>query len=188
MRRTFALAALILLLFALYRQDYGQRVFKQVALPLRIVLLSLAKPDADLPVPVRGIRPQEVKGTWRASRSGGRQHEGEDIFAPRGTPVVSATRGVVVRVGPNNLGGNTISIIGPGGRLYYYAHLSAYEADIERGDTVFSGQIIGYVGNTGNAASTPAHLHFAIYSPRGVVDPLPLMKRALEALPPGRSE
>lgn len=65
--------------------------------------------------------------------------------------------------------------MGNGGRLYYYAHLDGYAEGIKTGDTVLAGDTIGYVGNTGNARTTPPHLHFGAYTATGALDPLPLL-------------
>jgi len=106
---------------------------------------------------------------------GDRLHEGQDIFAQRGTPVLSATDGYVVRIGENSLGGQTVSILGAGGRSYYYAHLDSYAANLAIGDHVTTQTILGYVGNTGNAAGGPTHLHFGVYAREGALNPLPLL-------------
>ena len=115
-------------------------------------------------MPVEGVRVENVADTWAGPRSGGRQHEGQDIFAPEGTPIYSGTPGYVYRIGKNNLGGNTIVIVGGGGWRYYYAHLSAYAPDLKEGQAVTTNTLIGYVGNTGNAISTPPHLHLGVYT------------------------
>jgi peptidoglycan LD-endopeptidase LytH len=100
--------------------------------------------------------------TWGAARGGGRAHEGIDIFAPRDTPVHSTTRGIVTRVGTNQLGGQVVFVLGPGLESHYYAHLDRF-ADIKPGDVLQAGDVVGYVGRTGNARTTPFHLHYGIY-------------------------
>jgi len=80
-----------------------------------------------------------------------------------------------VRVGDDNLGGHTVSVIGDGGRKYYYAHLDSYAPNLEVGDYVTRNTVLGYVGSTGNADGTPPHLHFGIYTTTGAVNPLPLL-------------
>jgi murein DD-endopeptidase MepM/ murein hydrolase activator NlpD len=102
-------------------------------------------------------------------------HEGQDIFAPKGTPVLSATDGYVYNIGDNRLGGQTVSIIGAGGRVYYYAHLDSYAPHLEEGDHVTNQTVLGYVGTTGNAQGTPPHLHFGVYTGGGAINPLPLL-------------
>lgn len=131
-------------------------------------------------VPVEGVRADDVRSTWHAPRSGGRQHQGADIFAPKGTPVISATPGAVVRVGVDSLGGNVVWVVGPGPALYYYAHLDDW-GDVRAGQTVRAGTVLGFVGNTGNARTTPSHLHFGVYRWKvfrvKAVDPVPLLRR-----------
>lgn len=138
-------------------------------------LLRMPAPQA-LPVPVQGVRSAALRDTWGGARSGGRRHEGIDIFAPRGTPVLSATEGIVSRVGTNNLGGKVVWVIGPGGQRHYYAHLNDY-ASIQAGQRVQAGSVLGYVGNTGNARGTPPHLHYGIYTGKGAINPYPLLRR-----------
>jgi len=146
----------------------------RLTIPFRLARLQFREPDRGLLIPVSGVAVRKVTDTWSAPRSGGRLHQGQDIFAPRGTPVVSATEGIVVRVGTNRLGGKVVSIIGAGGRLYYYAHLDGYAEGLDVGHTVSKGSTIGYVGNTGNARGTPPHLHFGVYTPAGALNPLPM--------------
>ncbi|NML60139.1 M23 family metallopeptidase [Massilia sp. RP-1-19] len=139
-----------------------------------IRLASMPAPDS-VSVPVRGVTPKKLTDTWQAARSGGRKHEGIDIFAPRGTPVHSATEGIVMRVGNNRLGGQVVWVLGPGGQRHYYAHLDRF-ADVARGLRVRTGTVIGYVGNTGNAAGTPPHLHYGIYEAGGAINPYPVLR------------
>ena len=141
----------------------------------RMVRMQFAEPDTALLMPVAGVPVNRVANTWKAPRPGGRRHEGQDIFGKRGTPVVSATDGIVVRVGVNSLGGNVVSVMGNGRRIYYYAHLDRFAEGLAAGDEVAAGDTIGYVGNTGNARTTPPHLHFGVYTATGAVNPLPLL-------------
>lgn len=139
-------------------------------------LASLPAP-ATLPVPVAGVKPVQLADTWGGARSGGRRHEGIDIFAKRGTPVLSSTEGIVLRVGANSLGGQVVWVLGPGGQRHYYAHLDRY-GDVRAGTRLMPGSIVGYVGNTGSAAATPPHLHYGIYTVGGAVNPYPLLHPA----------
>jgi peptidoglycan LD-endopeptidase LytH len=141
----------------------------------KVVELFREPPPTSLPVPVEGVAPTDLVNTWGARRSEGRSHEGIDIFAPRGTPVVSATRGVVMRKGWNRLGGKTVSVLGPGGWSHYYAHLDEWDAPAV-GDWVEAGTVLGYVGDTGNAKGTPTHLHYGIYESGGARNPYPLLR------------
>jgi murein DD-endopeptidase MepM/ murein hydrolase activator NlpD len=123
--------------------------------------------------PVEGYTPAAVQSEFGDEREAGRrQHEGIDIVAPRNTPVVAVVDG---RATPstNNLGGNVVWLRdGRAGRSYYYAHLQRWA--IEDSTAVTTGQVLGYVGNSGNARATPTHLHFGIYE-GGAIDPLPFL-------------
>lgn len=137
-------------------------------------LLQQPLPIADsLPNPLSG---QHLTDTWGAARTQGRRHEGIDIFAERGTPIQATTQGIVRKVGENTLGGRVVVIVGPGGAGHYYAHLEDY-ADIEVNDWVDAGDIIGYVGDSGNAKGTPPHVHYGIYINGEAVNPYPLLQK-----------
>lgn len=139
-----------------------------------VKLMQMPEPtENSLPNPLPG---QHLADTWGAARSNGRSHEGIDIFAERNTPVLSTTQGIVKRVGTNNLGGNVVVVLGPGRQGHYYAHLESY-GDIEVGDWVEAGDVIGYVGNSGNAKTTPPHLHYGIYTMNGAINPYPLLEK-----------
>jgi murein DD-endopeptidase MepM/ murein hydrolase activator NlpD len=152
-------------------------VWNQPAL-LRVgTLISLLREQTapKLPVPVQEVAPKDLADTWGALRSGNRLHEGIDIFAPLGRPVLSTTNGVVFKVGEDDLGGHVVRVLGPGWQWHYYAHLDRF-ADIKPGSTVKPGSILGYVGNTGNAGGTPYHLHYGVYRfIGGARNPYPLL-------------
>ena len=141
----------------------------------RVARLSMEEPDAKLAMPLSDVSKRQIADTWHAPRGTDRLHEGQDIFAPKGTPILSATNGFVYNIGENNLGGQTVSVIGAGGRVYYYAHLDAYARGLAIGDRVNTRTVLGYVGTTGNAQGTPPHLHFGIYTSSGAINPLPLL-------------
>jgi peptidoglycan LD-endopeptidase LytH len=126
--------------------------------------LSMAGKTAPerLPIPVARVKLNQITDTWGGARSEGRKHEGVDIFAPTGTPIYSATDGIIVFKGWNRLGGNTVTVWGAGDKQYYYAHLSKY-ANIRNAQIITRGTLIGFVGVSGNARGTPPHLHFGIY-------------------------
>ncbi|HZF67793.1 MAG TPA: M23 family metallopeptidase, partial [Gemmatirosa sp.] len=124
--------------------------------------------------PVQGRSARSVQSFWGADRDGGaRAHQGIDIFAPRGTPALAATDGVVRHVGENRLGGRVVFLYDPaGGQSLYYAHLDAQA--VTGGQRVRAGDTLGFVGNTGNARTTSPHLHFGIYrGGEGAVNPFP---------------
>jgi murein DD-endopeptidase MepM/ murein hydrolase activator NlpD len=120
-------------------------------------------PGASLLIPVRGIRPDQLRDSYADARSGGRVHNAIDIMAPGGTPVLAAADGTIHRLRTGGLGGVTIYQIGTDGRtMYYYAHLQRYAAGIRDGIPVRRGQVIAYVGDTGNAGAGNYHLHFSV--------------------------
>lgn len=115
-------------------------------------------------IPVDGIQPDQLEDTYTQARSGGRVHNALDIMAPRNTPVLAATDGVIRRLFESKPGGTTIYQFGTRGiYCYYYAHLERYAPGLKEGDQVRRGDVIGYVGTTGNAPPGAPHLHFAIY-------------------------
>jgi murein DD-endopeptidase MepM/ murein hydrolase activator NlpD len=157
-RKVLAVATVAILFAALIA------VWNQPAL-LRIgTLISLLDENTPpkLPVPVEEVASRDLADTWGAPRSDNRRHEGIDIFAPRGRPVISTTNGVVFKVGEDNLGGHVVRVLGPGWQWHYFAHLDRF-GDIEPGSIVQQGTVLGYVGNTGNASGTPYHLHYGVY-------------------------
>lgn len=108
----------------------------------------------------------------------GHKHRGVDIFARKGTPVLSATSGIVVYTGVLSLGGNVVIVLSPTLKFHYYAHLNDIQAN--KFQFVSSGEQIGTVGKTGNARNTPAHLHYSIsyFSPfLYYLNPVPLLNR-----------
>lgn len=128
---------------------------------------------AALEFPVGAMPASRVQSLYGASRDGGRrEHQGIDIFAPRGTPVVAAASGLVTSTAPNRLGGNVVWIWDfHRGQKLYYAHLD--RVAVRAGQWVTRGEWVGHVGNTGNARNTSPHLHFGIYRQGlGPIDPL----------------
>ena len=141
----------------------------------RVAKLYTQEPETRIAMPLQDVTKRQIADTWGAPRGVGRRHEGQDIFAPKGTPILSATSGYVYKIGENNLGGQTVSVISKGGRVYYYAHLDSYAPGLEVGDRVSTRTVLGFVGTTGNAQGTPPHLHFGIYTLTGAINPLPLL-------------
>jgi murein DD-endopeptidase MepM/ murein hydrolase activator NlpD len=103
--------------------------------------------------------------TWHAPRSGGRKHQGTDVFAPYGSPAYAVVDGVVERWSTGGLGGIALWLRGDDGARYYYAHNVSNVAP--PGSRVKAGQLVAYVGTTGNAATTPPHIHFEAHPPPG---------------------
>ncbi len=124
--------------------------------------------------PVAGKGNAAIMSFWGMERDGGvRKHEGIDIFAKKGTPVVAATDGTIGFTGERGIGGKQVWLReGLFGNSLYYAHLDGIA--VESGARVKAGDTLGYVGNTGNAQFTPPHLHFGIYK-NGAVNPLPFV-------------
>jgi peptidoglycan LD-endopeptidase LytH len=117
-----------------------------------------------LEIPVAGVKADALVRSYHDRRSGGREHEALDILAPRDTPVVAVEDGKIARLFVSNAGGNTIYQFDPGrDYTYYYAHLERYADGLKEGDWVHRGQVIGYVGTSGNAPKNTPHLHFAVF-------------------------
>lgn len=141
-------------------------------------LTITAGPTLGFPVAESG-RPH-IGSFWGDGRDeGGRKHEGIDIFAPKRTPAIAAANGTVTNVGVNKLGGNVV-FMRPDNADYnlYYAHLDVQT--VQNGQTVSIGDTLGLVGNTGNARTTPPHLHFGIYTYGGAIDPLVFVNREVK--------
>lgn len=149
-----------------------------VKYPLIYMELQQTALPSQLIVPVQDVKVKSIQDTWGAARSNGRTHQGVDIFARRGTPVLSATQGIITRIGTNQLGGNVVWVVGPSLSRHYYAHLERYAENLNEGDWVEQGDIIGYVGNSGNAINTPPHLHYGIYlNGQGAINPYPFLSQ-----------
>ncbi|MBW8783540.1 MAG: M23 family metallopeptidase [Novosphingobium sp.] len=151
----------------------------------------MAVPPAAAPVqvrglliPVPGVAADKLEDTFTQARAAGRHHDAIDIMAPRGTPVRAATAGTVEKLFLSKDGGNTIYVRSPDRRtMYYYAHLDRYASGLGEQQQVRQGQVIGYVGSTGDANPAAPHLHFAINLMRPEdgwwqgqpIDPYPLL-------------
>jgi murein DD-endopeptidase MepM/ murein hydrolase activator NlpD len=117
-----------------------------------------------LDVPVEGVRRDQLVRTFEQKRSGTRLHEAIDILAPRNTPVKAVEDGTIARLFLSKAGGITIYQFDPTETYsYYYAHLERYADGLKEGDHVKKGQILGYVGTSGNAPKETPHLHFAVF-------------------------
>src|SRR5436309_9987944 len=130
-------------------------------------------PQVDFTDTFGGFR-GDVPGNW---------HHGDDIFAPLGTPVLACADGTVFSIGWNNVGGNRLWLRDSQGNEFYYAHLSAYSPAAKDGNRVKAGEVVGFIGNTGDAEGTAYHLHFEIHPVAylslgydGAVDPTPYLQ------------
>jgi murein DD-endopeptidase MepM/ murein hydrolase activator NlpD len=132
-----------------------------------------------LQMPVVGVTPRDLYNSWGDPRDGGRRkHKGIDIFAPKGTAIVAVANGIVTYIGEQPKGGNCLWLSTDDGASFYYAHLDRWAPGLFEGMEVRSGDLLGYVGNTGNARTTPPHLHFAVNENDEMVNPYPILTRA----------
>jgi murein DD-endopeptidase MepM/ murein hydrolase activator NlpD len=124
----------------------------------------VAEPGATgLLIPVQGVLASSLVNTYDQARGQGRRHDAIDIMAPRGTPVVAVADGVVMKLFQSERGGITLYELAPDRRtIYYYAHLDRYAPGIADGQALRRGQVLGYVGNTGDAGPGNYHLHFEV--------------------------
>jgi len=137
-----------------------------------------------LAMPIANIDPRKLESTFHQSR-GGREHGALDIMAPRGTPVMAVAEGNVVKLFTSKQGGLTVYQFDDSRSwCYYYAHLDRYREGLKEGVLLRKGEVLGYVGSTGDASPDFPHLHFAVFrlGPEKVwwkgtpIDPLPLFK------------
>ncbi len=136
--------------------------------------LGAALPQGDYLFPVAGAT--TFTNDWGFARPGGRSHEGIDLFAARGTPVVAVADGTLFNVGWNGLGGWRLWVRDTAGNGFYYAHLDAYSPAAREGASVTRGTVLGYVGDSGDARGTSPHLHFEIHpGGGGPVPPYPIV-------------
>lgn len=155
--------------------DYILRLQPELLSSGEYTVSIAAGPSLGFPVAGKNAR---IGSIWGDARdAGARRHEGLDIFAPKRTPAVAAADGVVTAVNENNLGGKVVWLR-PHGADYtlYYAHLDEQSVGVQQ--RVQSGDTIGLIGNTGNARTTPPHLHFGIYAFGGAINPLPFINPA----------
>lgn len=125
------------------------------------------------------MSPSAFANTWGAPRSGGRRHQGTDIMAPCGAPVVAVTNGVISDLSSGGNGGIMAYLRAPNGDVFFYAHLRGYAAGVSVGKRVSTGDLIAYNGNTGNARGGPCHIHFEWHPDGGrPVNPYPLLAAA----------
>lgn len=139
----------------------------------------------DLTLPVKGIKRDALRSNFDEKRGSSRRHEALDVLAPRNTPVLAVEDGIIAKLFLSKAGGNTIYQFDPTTTYaYYYAHLERYAEGLKDGAKVKRGDVIGYVGTTGNAPPNTPHLHFAIFKLtadkrwwQGVaIDPYPVLR------------
>ncbi len=141
---------------------------------------ALFAPLAALRIPVVGVTQRDLSDSWHDPRDGGaRVHKGIDIFAPRGREIVAVADGILSYIGDQPKGGHCLWLTTESGTSFYYAHLDRWAPGLYEGMEVQSGDLLGFVGNTGNAVHTPSHLHFGINQNDDMVNPYPLLTRAL---------
>jgi len=141
-------------------------------------LSATADPNVTMPV-LFGVSVNDISPNFGDPRSGGRTHEGEDIMATKGTPIVSPTQAVVIRTTSDLSASEGIAVYtaNPGGETFVYYHLTSIGEGVVPGLSLDRGSLVGYVGNTGNASGGPAHLHFEIHNNSGTpMDPYPRLK------------
>jgi peptidoglycan LD-endopeptidase LytH len=138
-----------------------------------------------LTVPVEGVKGEQLVDSFSDQRSGTRVHEALDILAPRNTPVKAVDDGTIARLFYSKAGGTTVYQFDPSEQFcYYYAHLERYADGLHEGDRVRKGQVLGYVGTSGNAPKNTPHLHFAVFRLTAAkhwwegtaIDPYPILR------------
>lgn len=136
----------------------------------------------DFPIPVLFVPLSKIWPDFGDPRGGGtRKHQGQDILAPSRTPIVSPTEAVVTKIGNGESAGIYVYTANPGGEVFAYMHLDEVAPGLKRGDVLEAGDLVGFVGNTGNAKETPPHLHFEIRDGRKALDPYPRLTGAFTA-------
>jgi murein DD-endopeptidase MepM/ murein hydrolase activator NlpD len=134
-------------------------------------LAGVSAPPADaeylaarhIALPVAGADPRKLEDTFKDPRDGSRVHRAIDILAPRGTPILSADDGKILRMTTSTLGGISMYTVDPSSRLvYYYAHMDRYNDAMSPGRSIVKGDTLGFVGTTGNAPKDIPHLHFQV--------------------------
>lgn len=175
LRRIWFASAAIMALLGAYYAGYRQGLDTRLTGPAPPALAAGGEAERvrDVPsprgplhsigMPIYGIKPSDILDTFTQARSGGKRHEATDIMAPRGTPIHAVEDGTIKKLFLSKAGGNTIYEFDPDGvYCFYYAHLDHYFEGLHEGTAVTKGDVIGYVGSTGDASAEAPHLHFAI--------------------------
>ncbi len=165
-RRTALRGAALLFAAAVLPATATAQARNLLPMPLGLVAADGAGPDASsslLLVPVEGVARERLRDTYTEARGRGRSHDAIDIHAPRGTPVLAVVPGRIIKLHSADRGGLSVYLLDDDGRTrYYYAHLDAYAEGLREGARVERGEVIGFVGDTGNASPGDFHLHFSV--------------------------
>lgn len=153
--------------------------------PSRLLAARYIQPDLstfpEMAPPLPDMAAGELRDSFFAARVGRRVHQAIDIMRPVGTPLYSCVDGFVEKLNTSALGGIAVYLADAAGQnRFYYAHMSAYAEGVSEGMPVLRGQLIGYVGNTGNARFTGPHLHFQIIRGGGAVNPFPVLRKVVD--------
>jgi peptidoglycan LD-endopeptidase LytH len=166
-----AIRAILLLLvsYSLVFAQSGEKSRTKPAAANDAPTVSITEVDLDylrrraLLIPVSGVTAKQLRNTYDDARSQGRQHNAIDIIAPQGAPVVAVDDGPIIKLFQSDRGGITLYQLDPSGKYaYYYAHLSRYADGIVEGKQLKRGEVLGFVGDTGNAGAGNFHLHFEV--------------------------
>jgi murein DD-endopeptidase MepM/ murein hydrolase activator NlpD len=160
-----------------YSNRYGRNTRYRYVSYFRPVLAATSADFPELSAPLAGLTPRELQDSFYYRRPDGMIHYAIDIFRPIGEPLLAVVDGYVERIDPNPLGGKVVYLVDEEKRFrFYYAHLDQHAEGLYAGMPVKRGDVIGFVGDTGNAKGTQPHLHFQIASLAGaVVNPYPLL-------------
>ena len=153
--------------------------------PSRLLAARYTQPDLstfpEMAPPLPDMAANELRDSFFAARVGRRVHQAIDIMRPAGTPLYSCVDGFIDKLNTSALGGIAVYLADATGQhRFYYAHMSAYAEGVTEGMPVLRGQLIGYVGNTGNARFTGPHLHFQIIRGGGAVNPFPVLRNVVD--------
>ena len=162
-RRNLVLAVAVLLVFGGLLSGVKRTIASTVETAPAATEVAPLSSRGSIAIPVLGITREELRDTFGAARGPARTHQAIDILSDRGTPAIAAVDGSILKLYESGAGGLTIYLVDEDDALiYYYAHLDRYEPGLSEGDEVRQGDVIGYVGTTGNAPESTPHLHFSI--------------------------
>lgn len=183
MKQTTYISIIILVIAGFSIPNHGHASYRDSLSFTKSIKKLDRKIVEEMPIPVLlGVEQVHLIDTYSDARSGGRVHNAIDIFASRGSLVASPTKAVVTKITPDTgFGGIQVWTANPGEEEYFFAHLNGVYPNLEEGDVLEPGDLIGFVGNTGNAINASPHLHFAIYtSDRENPNPYDRLKRSFD--------